>query len=41
MTFEEFFNSDEYQALEHSDKMDLLWAQLTKVPKVKCQDFDF
>lgn len=33
-------NSREFQALDHQTKMDMLWDQLTKVRKVKCQDWD-
>ena len=38
--FFQLFNSREYQKLDHSKKMDLMWTQLTKVKKVKCQDFE-
>ena len=34
------FNSREFQALDHGTKMDMLWKQLTKVKKVKCQDWN-
>lgn len=34
------FNTREYQKLDHGIKMDMMWNQLTKVKKVKCQDFE-
>ena len=38
--FHMIFNSREYQALSHETKMEMLWDQLTKVKKVKCQDWE-
>ena len=48
-TPENYFASDEYQALDREDKLGELWEQLTGVPrgfdeaiphKPKCQNFD-
>ena len=36
--FHQMFNTREYQALNHSQKMEMMWDQLTKIRKVKCQD---
>ena len=36
----QIFNTPNYQVLDRETKMEMLWEQLMKVRKVKCQDWD-
>ena len=37
--FKQIFNTREFEALDHNTKMTMMWDQLTKIRKVKCQDW--